>query len=88
MLKSNSLDNVKTFLQYKDNEKLSELEDILKQNEPYNLSMLKISGNDIEKLGFKGKEIGEILEKILLLVIDNPKQNEKENLIHFVSKNF
>ena len=88
MLKSNSLDNVKTFLQYKENEKLSELEDILKQNEPYNLSMLKISGNDIEKLGFKGKEIGEILEKILLLVIDNPKQNEKENLIHFVSKNF
>ncbi|BCZ46344.1 polynucleotide adenylyltransferase [Clostridium gelidum] len=55
---------------------------ILSQNECFNLNSLKINGEDLIKLGFnKGKEIGETLKYLLEVVIENPKLNEKEELI-------
>lgn len=55
---------------------------ILSQNECFNLKDLRINGGDLIDLGFnKGKEIGETLKYLLELVIQNPKLNEKEELI-------
>ncbi len=42
---------------------------------------LELDGNDLIGLGFKGKEIGEILNKLLGLVIDGEIENEKNALL-------
>ena len=49
---------------------------------------LKINGNDVMKVtGLKpGKEVGEVLTKLLDMVIDNPELNEKETLIKLAKK--
>lgn len=88
MLKYCSVENVRTYLEYLGEDKTKTLDDIVSSNEPYCLSMLNIDGNDIKALGYQGQEIGKILNSILLYVIDNPKENIKENLIGYVSKNF
>ena len=48
---------------------------------PLFLSDLKITGNDMIKLGVKGKQIGEILKKILLSVISGETPNKRNELI-------
>ena len=42
---------------------------------------LEIDGNDLLNLGFKGKLIGETLDKLLLTVIEGKVKNNKESLI-------
>lgn len=88
MLNKSDEQNVKLFIEcfYKD--KVSVFNEIINSNEPYKLSMLNINGIDIEKLGFKGKKIGEILDAALIFAIDNPKKSDKENLIDFTTKTF
>lgn len=55
--------------------------EILDNNEPYCFEMLDINGNDLIKLGFKDKQIGEKLEFLLEEVIKDPSLNQKELLI-------
>ncbi|SFR62091.1 CCA tRNA nucleotidyltransferase [Anaeromicropila populeti] len=44
---------------------------------------LKINGNDLIEIGFKpGKIIGDILERLLQEVLDNPELNDKEILLN------
>ena len=43
--------------------------------------MLNINGSDLINLGFKGKEIGEKLQKLLNHVILHPEDNNKDKLI-------
>ena len=57
------------------------IEEIEKNNECYLLKDLKINGRDLEKLGYKGKEIGIKLNKILDIVMKEPNLNNKENII-------
>lgn len=64
-------------------EKLRELED---ENPCLEISDLKVNGNDLISLGFKGKEIGETLEKLLDKVIKNEIKNSKEDLLNFLNK--
>lgn len=61
----------------------SELKRIIKEKPCFRLSDLKVNGYDIASIGAKGKEIGEILEKLLELVIEEKLQNEKEVLINY-----
>ena len=65
--------------------KINNIIDILKEieenNECYTIKNLKINGNDIIYLGYKNKEIGDILNNLLEAVIVNPKLNNKELLI-------
>lgn len=56
------------------------LQEVEEGREPYLISHLKIGGEYIRSLGFSGKEVGSILEKMRLLVIDNPKLNTEETL--------
>lgn len=57
------------------------LDEILKANEPYKISDLKLNGNDLADLGITGDKIGENLNRLLELVIENPTLNTRENLI-------
>ena len=47
---------------------------------------LKINGNDILSLGYKNKEVGQMLNKILYEVIKNPKLNNKDQIIEKYTK--
>lgn len=57
---------------------------ITENGEPYRLSDLNISGDDLKKLGFEGKRIGFILDFLLQKVIEEPGLNTKENLLKIV----
>ena len=73
---------VNSFLQLQEDEgKLKLLAEIIKNKEPYLISHLSISGEDLKELGFKGKEIGEMLERIRQEVVKSPEKNRKETLM-------
>ena len=72
---------VNLFLQLQEDEdKLKLLAEIIKNKEPYLISHLAIRGEDLKELGFKGKEFGEILERLRLTVVCSPEKNRKEIL--------
>ena len=75
---------------YKDEKNFIKIIDILKEieenNECYNIKDLKVNGQDIMSLGYKNKEIGEILTYLLEEVIKNPKINQKELLMEKIKK--
>ena len=57
-------------------------EDILKRNECVSLKTLAITGTDLIENGMKpGKEIGNVLNKLLELVIEHPEYNTKDKLL-------
>ena len=60
------------------------LDEIKIKDEPYKISQLKISGNDIASLGFKGHEIGKILNRLLDEVIKNPDLNQHQKLLNLI----
>ena len=79
---------VNLFLQLQEDEdKLKLLAEIIKNKEPYLISHLAIRGEDLKELGFKGKEIGEILERLRLTVVCSPEKNRKEILEVFTKLN-
>jgi tRNA nucleotidyltransferase (CCA-adding enzyme) len=60
---------------------------ILEKGEAFTVSSLKISGDDLIKLGFKpGKEIGVTLNKLLDMVLTDPQLNNSATLIN-IAKN-
>lgn len=68
-------------------ERLSEIsKKIISEEQCFKLKDLAVNGNDIIKLGFKGREVGEILEKLLEKVINGDLKNEKEELLNSVVK--
>ena len=60
--------------------------EIINEKECFSIKHLAIDGNDLISLGFKGKKIGEALEKCLNAVIDGKVENEKSELIKFIQK--
>ena len=76
---------------YKQEEKLQNIQDIracyeeiIERKECVSLKDLAITGSDLIAVGMKpGKEIGEVLERLLELVLDNPESNTRENLLEF-----
>ncbi len=58
-----------------------EIEDIERLSEPYSISHLRISGDDLKAVGAEGKEIGALLNKALEAVIVDPARNDKETLL-------
>ncbi len=74
------------FMFHKDAAALRYAKQIIDSNEPYKLSHLAINGNDLKKLGFEGKDIKEMLQKVLDAVIDEKIPNIKENILDYVTK--
>ncbi|NFO04201.1 CCA tRNA nucleotidyltransferase [Clostridium botulinum] len=63
------------------------LKEILLNKECFKLKDLSINGKDLINLGLeKGKNIGEMLNELLELVMNNPDLNDKEILIDIVKE--
>lgn len=54
---------------------------MLKENVAFNVSMLAISGKDLQVLGYSGKEIGEELKKLSEMSIDGIIQNNRRSML-------
>ncbi len=59
------------------------------EDEPYSRTHLAINGDDLKALGIvEGPLIGEILDYLLEIVIENPKKNNKGELLDIVKKKY
>lgn len=67
-------------------ETLNVINEIISENECFSVKDLKINGNDLIALGYKGKEIGEKLNACLDAVIDGKVENDKQELVKFILK--
>lgn len=62
-------------------------EKILEDRQCMSLRELAVTGKDLIDAGMKpGKEMGEMLERLLSVVLDNPEENTKEKLMEYVVK--
>lgn len=59
---------------------------ILNSNEPYLISHLCVNGNDLQKLGYYGKDIAVELNNLVRVVSNNPNFNQKELLLEQAKK--
>ncbi len=55
---------------------------------PFFVKDLNISAEDLKKIGFKGKTIGEELKKLFLFAVDNPQFNELNALKKQAERDF
>ena len=60
------------------------LKEIKENREPYKISDLKISGDDLKKSGFSGKDIGTQLEIVRKAVSKDPTKNNKTELLNII----
>lgn len=69
------------------NKLLQELDEIVAAGEAFKISDLAVNGNDLIVLGFSGKEIGEKLNDILMLVVDDKLNNTKSDILNYLNRN-
>lgn len=60
--------------------------EVEQNGEPYRISDLVISGNDVKKSGFKGAEIGAVLEKIRKAAVKDPKLDQNDYLLQLAKE--
>ncbi len=64
-------------------------EEILEREEAVSVKDLAVDGKDLIAVGVKqGKQIGEILNQLLEMVLEEPQKNEKEVLLVYVKENY
>ncbi len=61
------------------------INEILNKQECFSKKDLKINGNDLISMGFKGKEIGKILDKVLELVINDTLKNDYNDICKYIT---
>ena len=84
-LKAFSPDILEAVLKINKSNKISEIsEEIIRNNECYCIKQLNVNGEDISKLGIKGKKAGEALEFLLEKVIQNEVENTKKTLLELI----
>ncbi len=54
---------------------------------PYRISDLKIGGTELRGLGYRGKEIGDALKRLLFAVARGEAENTREGLLSLVAQN-
>lgn len=59
-------------------------QEIVSRGDCVSVKDLDITGNDLIELGLKGAKIGETLNELLDIVLENPKLNDKETLIAMI----
>ncbi len=63
------------------------IDEVIKESECFSLKDLAVNGKDLINIGYKpGKELGNMLNELLQLVIDGECPNEKENLLQEAEK--
>ena len=61
------------------------LEEVLQKDKCFSLKDLAVNGNDFIEIGYKpGKEIGNALNCLLQLVIENVCPNERDELLKYI----
>lgn len=64
-------------------------EEIVADHECVSLKQLAVNGTDLIGIGMKpGKQIGEVLNELLRIVLEYPEFNNKEHLLRFVQNRF
>lgn len=66
---------------------LDKIDKVIENNEPYRIKDLAINGFDLSNLGYKGKEIGDILDYVLNLVINDEIKNDKQEILTYLKLN-
>ncbi len=64
----------------------NKVEEVLAEEDIFSLKDMDIDGNDIKNLGYKGREIGNILKYLFDKVMENPKINEKTILLEIIKR--
>ena len=64
----------------------NKVEEVLAEEDVFSLKDMDIDGNDIKNLGYKGREIGNILKYLFDKVMENPKINEKTILLEIIKR--
>lgn len=64
----------------------SQLEDILEKGEPYEVSHLAVTGDDLREIGITGKKIKDVQQELLRIVTENPQKNERGILLDEAKK--
>jgi tRNA nucleotidyltransferase (CCA-adding enzyme) len=65
------------------------LMEILNENQCFSKKDLALNGTDLLLLGIpEGKRIGHIIEDLFKMVVDSPKLNQKEILLHIVKEHY
>ena len=60
--------------------------EIIEKGQCVSLKKLAVTGRDLILAGMKpGKEIGQKLNELLNLVIENPEMNTRETLLNYIS---
>ncbi|MDO4619660.1 MAG: CCA tRNA nucleotidyltransferase [Lachnospiraceae bacterium] len=59
---------------------------ILERGDCLSVKQLAINGTDLRKMGCEGKEIGRILKRALLAVLENPSRNTREELLQYAER--
>lgn len=62
------------------------IREIEKENLSFSLKDLNINGNDLIHLGFSGEKIGDVLNKLLNMVLNEQVPNEKNKLLKLAEK--
>ena len=62
------------------------IEEITKEKEALKVTDLKVDGNDLLKLGYEGKQIGDILKELLQLVVDEQIPNKRKKLLEYINE--
>ena len=63
------------------------LNQVLEEQQCFSMKDLAINGDDLIALGFvPGKELGKVLKLLLMSVIDNTLQNDRETLLKEAQK--
>lgn len=65
------------------------LEEILNSNTPRKKDQIDFSGNDLKEMGFKeGKKLGEILNEVYNLVMDEKLENKKSEIVKYIKNKY
>ena len=65
------------------------LEKILNSNTPRKKDQIDFSGNDLIEMGFKeGKKLGEILNEVYNLVMDEKLENKKSEIVKYIKNKY
>ncbi len=63
---------------------LQTVDELKRRNACYNLHQLALTGTDLIELGIKGKNVGEILQKLFSSVAEGKVKNEKNQLLNYI----
>lgn len=60
------------------------LELVLQQDSCFSLKQLAVKGNDLLALGYRGREVGQLLEELLDAVVEEKLPNDREYLLAYI----